>query len=537
MLDMNEFAQMITQTWMVYVFVCTILLVALIPLYQSVFSIMRVNDDLSKATKVLIELGKTHQQEEFYNQFKAIHAQISKIRGLRHAWREFADSTYFGNSAVASKKVYLSHRPSHYFNRDSVLGKRLNLSQFLAYPNYLIGIGLTFTFIGLAAALHVAQAGLASGGGQQALKDLLAVASIKFTSSIVGITSSLFISALQRFRIRRFQQKLTTFCDLLEECTEYKSTEKLLHDSFYEQKKQTAVLSDMATNIANAIGGVLSTQLPASVASALDPMTQEMRTLAKQFTGTHEAVLKNVLEAFLVELRQGSLDDMQGLLANMKLLNESVAGLIINIDSLGKNFGSETKESTARLSQMLTHFTESFTPVQQAMGQFTSSVSSLETTAGVVKVAGEHMGSAADDNKNSTAQLGKAMAELSGHLAPLGAVATTLSQSVEKVEASAQDLKTSSSMMQSAADGFKASATTIAEAQSNISKADNDIEKSFAELAKGGEALRAGIQSLVAVINEHFSQSITGLSGSTQSEAEAQTKRSYFSKLKAKWGQ
>src|SRR5205085_392193 len=120
------------------------------------------------------------------------------------------------------KKVYLSHRPSHYFDQDSVLGTRLNISQFLAYPNYLIGIGLTFTFIGLAAALHVAQAGLAHGAGQQALKDLLAVASVKFISSIVGIASSLVIASLQRARIRVFQQKLDAFCDLLEECTKYK---------------------------------------------------------------------------------------------------------------------------------------------------------------------------------------------------------------------------------------------------------------------------------------------------------------------------
>ena len=183
---MDQLANFITQTWVVYVFVSIILFVAIIPFCQAIFSIKKVNDDLNKASNALKELGNTHKHEEFYNQFETINNKISEISVLRHAWLEFVDSMYFGSD---TKKYYLSHRPHYYFNRDSVLGTRLNLSQFLAYPNYLIGIGLLFTFIGLAAALHVAQAGLASGGGQQALKDLLAVASVKFISSIAGILS------------------------------------------------------------------------------------------------------------------------------------------------------------------------------------------------------------------------------------------------------------------------------------------------------------------------------------------------------------
>jgi hypothetical protein len=524
MFDMNEFAQVITQPWMVYVFVAIILLVALRPLYQATVSIFLVNKDLGKAIIVLQAMGQERQQDEFYARFKAINGHIAKIEVLRHAWREFVDSMYFEKGAI--KRAYLSHRPAYYFNRDSVLGKQLNLSQFLAYPNYLIGLGLTFTFIGLAAALHVAQAGLASGAGQQALKDLLAVASIKFISSIAGISSSLVISALQRLRIRKFQQKLTTFCDLLEECTEYKSTEKLLHDSIHEQQKQTAILGDMATNIANGIGGVLASQLPSSVALAMNPLVQEMRMLAQTFTGNYDAALKQVLDAFLTQLRQSSLDDMQGLIASVKLLKESLDGLTVNMESVGRNLSTDTKESSARLAEVMNQFATSFAPVQQSIGQFGNALSSMEGMSTKMEQAGGAIGAAATQNEKSASQLAQTFADMSVNLVPMRELLVTLSQLLGKVEATAAEVKSAGGTITASAERF-----------GNLG---GDLGNSLNELAKGSEAFRTGIQTFVTIIDDKFSKSINALDqviselGSDQPSEKKDS--SYFARLKAKWG-
>lgn len=403
---MEYIAQMITRPWMAVIFVSVILVVALRPFYQAIFSIRMVNQDVSEAINVLLKLGK-NKQDEFYNQFKTVNTQILKIPGLRHTWREFVDSMYFEDANLPNihKKAYISHRPSHYFNRDSVLGTRLNLSQFFAYPNYLIGIGLTFTFIGLAAALHVAQAGLASGVGQQALKDLLAVASVKFISSIFGIASSLVISVIQRVRIRTFQQKLNTFCDLLEECTKYKSAEKLLHDSFNEQRRQTLIFNDMAKNMADAINDALSNQLSTSVAKGLEPLTQDIRSLAQNFSEGSENALGKMLEAFLRELRKGSADDMHGLMDRAGIFKESLHELAAHMESAGKHFDSSTRASVDHLDEMFRHFVTSFMPVQLGITQFGQSLHSLETIAGKIEQAGNSIHSAADGFKHSAAAL------------------------------------------------------------------------------------------------------------------------------------
>lgn len=409
--DAENFSHLITQPWMVSVFVSIILLVALRPLYQAVLGIGAVNRDLDAATKILTQLGK-NQQDEFYNQFKTIHNQILRIPGLRHAWRQFVDSMYFEAAIppAVHNKVYLSHRPSHYFNRSSVLGTRLNLPQFMAYPNYLIGIGLTFTFIGLAAALHVAQAGLASGAGQQALKDLLAVASIKFVSSIAGIASSLVISALQRVRLRTFQQKLDAFCDLLEECTKYKSTEKLLHDSLNEQRRQTAMLGDMGGIVAAGI----SAQLAAGITQGLHPLTQDVKLLAQHFAEGSERALTKMLTEFLHALRQTSIDEMQ-------TLQQSLGALAAHLESTGQGFGADTKAASAQLAAEIEKLNEVVAPMQRGLAQFGQS---LEPVAG-------HLKRTADDNQKVAAELSATFVDIARTLAVLREVLATLPESLQ----------------------------------------------------------------------------------------------------------
>jgi ABC-type transporter Mla subunit MlaD len=461
---MDHVAQLLTQPWMMIVFVSIIILVAIIPVYQATLIIGSVNKDVNIATKIVSEVGENRQQEEFFKKFENIDREISEITELRHAWYEFVESMHFGNN-----KAYISHRPSNYFNRDSILGTRLNLSQFLAYPNYLIGIGLTFTFIGLAAALHVAQEGLANGGGQQALKDLLAVASIKFISSIAGIASSLLISVLQRERIKKFQKNLNNFCNLLEECTEYNSTEKLLYHTLREQQKQTLALNDMAANISDGIGKILSNQLPASVANALEPLAHEIRALAQKFSGGNESALEKVLEEFLNQLRKSTNDDMQGLIESVKTLKGSLDGLVSNMKSMGESFGTDTKDSTSRLAMMLENFVASFTPVQEGIGQFGLALSSLEIIAKKIEQAGGSISGAADVSNKSMAQLAGTVVDISDNLLPMRELLANLTQSLNKVDETALQLKSAGGTIASAADDFKSSAASIHQAETVFS--------------------------------------------------------------------
>ncbi|MDE3060216.1 MAG: methyl-accepting chemotaxis protein [Pseudomonadota bacterium] len=534
---MEPIAQTITQPWMVTVFVSTILLVALRPLYQAIFSISAVNRDVSEAIGVLTHLGK-NRQDEFYNQFKTVNGLILRIPGLRHTWREFVDSMYFEDPNIPNihKKAYVSHRPSHYFNRDAVLGTRLNLPQFFAYPNYLIGIGLTFTFIGLAAALHVAQAGLANGAGQQALKDLLAVAALKFISSIVGISSSLFISAVQRIRIRTFQQKLNTFCDLLEECTKYKSAEKLLHDSFNEQRRHTIVFHDLARNIADGIREAISAELAAGVAHGLEPLTQNIQALAQQFAEGSEAALGRMLEAFLSELRRTSLDDMQALMNSAAALKESLGQLVAQVEFSGRNFDAGAQAFAQRLDDMFRNFAASFAPVQASMTQFDQSLHALHAVT-------DNIARTAADHQQGALAFEQAIAELTPHLCLMKDLPSGLAQSLNEAEGAARNLREAGENIAAAAGEFRESAAAIKRSEETFKK----NVKAFASFARGISGVialleRASGQVSSAAISLHsldrqFGRSVDSLNDAVrQLPAAGQEKNGHsLFRLTPKW--
>ena len=476
---MNDFIHLLTQPQTIYVFVSIIIFVFLIPLYQSLFGIIhRVNSEISSAIKLVKQISTTSEYQKFFDNFDDLDNKVSSINGLGKIWHKFTESLYF---SANNRKVYVSHRPGYNFNRDSLLGTRFNLNQYLAFPNYLIGIGLTFTFIGLAAALHVAQEGLANGSGQQALKDLLAVASIKFISSIAGIICSILLSFIQRVKLKKVHSLTHEFCELLEGLTEYKSTEKLLHENVLEQQKHTLALNDMANNIATGIGEVLSNQLPTSVANALEPLAEEIRALVQKFTGSNEDALEKVLQEFISQLRKSSADDMQALIGSVKTLKESLDGLVSKMQSTSDSFGSETKTSTERLVSMLEQFVDTFAPIQQGIAQFSTTLISLESIATKIENAGAKIGGSANENEISAGKFGSAIEEISQNLAPLQALTENLTKALLKVSETAIQLNNAGGTISLAAGDFKTSAHSIEQA-GNIF---NQKVQTFSNVADG----------------------------------------------------
>lgn len=477
---MDEIARNLTNPVIVWIFVGVIVLVFIYALYQAWFPIRKLNLELSQATNALKEIKSVDGYEGFYNNFDKLDNLFKGLPAIQHSWNEFIESVIFDSS---KKKIYISHRPTEYFNRNVILGSKLNLTQFLAFPNYLIGLGLLFTFIGLAAALHVAQSGVSASLNEsiKALKDLLAVASVKFFSSIAGVFFSLLLSVIQRWRLKAFQTNLNEFIRLLEEYTEYKSTEKLLHENYIEQQKHTLALNDMATNISNGIGEVLSNQLPASVAAALEPLANEIRNLAEKFTGSSEGALEKVLQEFLAQLRKSSGDDMNGLIDSVKSLRESLNILVLSIKSMGENFGTDTKESSARLASVLEAFIKTFTPVQQGISQFGEALRALEIIADKIGNAGGSIIVAADKNDKSSGELAAAAIQLSQNLSPLSELLSLLNESLSKISSTAEQLKSAGGTIALASDDFKSSATSI----DNAGQRFNSNVKVFGDAADG----------------------------------------------------
>lgn len=437
----------------------------------------------------------------FFEKFDTISQEIQNVIILEHFWREFEESTF---QDTKNRRICLSVRPDRYFNKQAALSAKGNLNQVQAVPNYLIGIGLFFTFLGLASALDVAQAGLQSGD-QQALQDLLKVASVKFVSSLLAIFLSLTLSFMQRWRFNASKKNVMKFCDLIELNTEYLPSEKLLMQSLEVQREQTVLQANMATEIATNLGGLLAKSLPDSVVNALQPLADEIRSLAAKFQGGNQDALQSVLQEFLKELRGTAGQDMDALVSSVQTLKGGLDVLTTNIHGLSKDFGQETQKSTALLTSTLQGFSESFTPIQQGLLHFGESLGALERIAVQIEQAGGNINGAAATNAKSVTHLAESVSGVSDQLLPMKDAMLQLQESLRQVAATAQAIQQAGNTIGEAATGFRSSANQIDNSLQNFSKTADRIsdtvvvlDRASAQVSNASSPLAHASQGIAA---------------------------------------
>ncbi|WP_145613018.1 hypothetical protein [Nitrospirillum amazonense] len=147
-------------------------------------------------------------------------------------WRMF-ESTLLDAGQGAQRRAYSTIRPQEYFSMEAMESRGLDFRFYVALPNYFVGVGLMFTFLGLVAGLYFASKGLQMGDlaqARQALGQLLAASTMKFVSSVVGIGASLVTSMVVRHWQRKVQAALDDLCRAIELCFPLISAHRLMGD-------------------------------------------------------------------------------------------------------------------------------------------------------------------------------------------------------------------------------------------------------------------------------------------------------------------
>lgn len=136
--------------------------------------------------------------------------------------------------------MYALQPASSFFTEDAVYYGSVNVALFQAVPGILTGLGISFTFVGLAAGVYLATPGLLLGSSDAAMASpdiasilsaigkLLDGASQAFVTSIVGLFASLIFGCGLHSREHRLFKDLCRLNDALERKAPFKSTEELL---------------------------------------------------------------------------------------------------------------------------------------------------------------------------------------------------------------------------------------------------------------------------------------------------------------------
>ncbi|PZP84628.1 MAG: hypothetical protein DI582_08305 [Azospirillum brasilense] len=200
-------------------------------------------------------------RQVFFEQFESLSDQFTRQPLFANAWSEFAKTVIIDG---ARQLVRITRRPHDFFNERSLVNPRINLRQMSAMPGYLISLGLFFTFIGLVAAIAIAAQGIGNDADvsktQNALVNLLDVASLKFISSVAGISLSIILSFVQKALLNRVGQSIHKFCDAVEARTQLITTEQLLYQWLIAQEQTTRNFGHLAEDIATEVALQLSPQ-------------------------------------------------------------------------------------------------------------------------------------------------------------------------------------------------------------------------------------------------------------------------------------
>jgi hypothetical protein len=226
----------------------------LVFLYAVIEGLARLSAIRIAADRAMAIVESAPSATAFYEQFEALSDHFTKEPLFTNPWKEFAKTVVIDASRSL---VRITRRPQDFFHSNGIIAPRINLRLYTAIPGYLISLGLFFTFIGLVAAIAIAADGLGKSANvtqtQEALVQLLDVASLKFISSVAGISLSIILSFLQKAWINKVTMRIHHFCSAVENRTQLMTTEQLLYQWLVVQEQTTRGYARLAEDVATEV--------------------------------------------------------------------------------------------------------------------------------------------------------------------------------------------------------------------------------------------------------------------------------------------
>ena len=424
------------------------------------------------------------------------------------------------------------------------------------WANIFVAAGLTFTFLGIVAALTVAVESLeavGSGNINQPLIKLLQMTSVKFWTSIAGVSSSIILRAFDRSWHARTQQALEIICDRLERGTLFSPPQRIAAEQLRELKQQSVALSEFSTKLAVGIGDALERQMQPmiSVLGGIQTSIDDFKSGSFNQIGKElgEALSKNAG----AEMQQlaSALTDMTGNLSSIhQKLDESGKAANDQIASAARDFAlasEQMKTAFGGLNDQIGGMGAKLT--SEAEGVADRNAVLLAAAAEALEKAtsrtSETMGRAIDDalsqaSKKSAETMEGAFAEFGKRFGDAGSelveTISTATTQMEKIAASIERSTTAadrhanklidagtaaegiSTALSSAASEFKAATSPIREATASVNTAVTRVQEL---LAAHGE------------VTGRQSQAMSEISDKLGETAEAATKawREYRSRF------
>jgi hypothetical protein len=256
-----------------------------------------VLEGLEDASRVVEEAASA---SALHDRFSSINQRLAANPVIGEAWRAFVQTLVPvpGQDGVLGA----TRRPREDLNERILTSAGVNLRFYTAVPNYLVGLGLLFTFVGLVAALYFASAGVVAPSiqeAQDALRNLLAAATFKFMTSIAGLGASIVYSSREKTHLYRLGQQLDMLCTALEQRLVPVTPEYLGTVQLAEMRSQSMLLRRLGRHLHVTIPDTVEERLASELLDAIAPMREGFARAAERIGRMDEALAARLLAGAL----------------------------------------------------------------------------------------------------------------------------------------------------------------------------------------------------------------------------------------------
>ncbi|MDR1035908.1 MAG: hypothetical protein LBT40_04890 [Deltaproteobacteria bacterium] len=381
--------------------------------------------------------GTQSRTEHFAKTIDMVSKTIGVHPLLGGKWSEYRQSLFIPEGDPET--VYGSLSAESFFGEDGFMLHHFNERLFSAVPNWLTGIGILGTFIGLVVGIQLAdiQALTDSGGrldtielvngATASLSKLLDASKLAFLTSLAGLSLSIAFSVLEKYFFRKAAASVASFTAVLDASVVRYSPEviskmnldllKGLVDGPEGATPAISVRTELGRSVEpfidgfrESVEGILARSAAAAIKPDLDKISSHLEEIKAERALETSSTVRGMMEAFFKSMEGTPQATIESLKEVNLLIKENIAA--------GKEMVSSVKAAS------------------KEMGTVVKSLSKVASTAQkAADDAGKHFAESTLGLRSAVEGLGKGIADSLDKAAGdvSSAAAARISQEVEKI--------------------------------------------------------------------------------------------------------
>ena len=355
-------------------------------------------------------------------------------------WAEFVEMLVLP-APGSSDPIRNTSEVSKYLNESTIIFPKVPLRFLHSVPNLLMGLGIFGTFLGLAAGVGTADAGLSSGDPNEiteSLEQLLSGASLAFFSSIVGIFLSLIFVCTERNRSRKLQLELRNWVDELEKRMLLVTVPSIALEQLKQAELATQQLERFNTELVYSIESALDEKIAGRLVPHLERLVESMEGIRSDRSSDAGRMIEQSLSQFTAAMQERTGSQFEEMASVVSTLNSTLKdasdGFAQTQQSIHTTMGTVIANVKASLDDTTSSMTRT---LKQSLSGVTEMLSNSSRQAAEQMVASSN--AAAEELRATLSDLTRELATTSSNAAAqIAGSLHGLQEAAERLERSTQ---------------------------------------------------------------------------------------------------